>query len=96
MTQAINPDRSDFSAFYLWRTASHWYITAASESERRINLDLFGTDTLPTPYGSDVPVGTVLARLEALNPDSLIIAFCGIRTFPPFSGKLVSNLSGRN
>lgn len=31
-------------------------------------LDLFGTDTLPTPFSSPMPGGAVLARVQALNP----------------------------
>ncbi len=32
-------------------------------------LELFGTDTLPTPYRADTPAAEVVGALAALNPD---------------------------
>lgn len=38
-------------------------------------FELFGTDTLPTPFLEGTPVEDVLAVLTKLNPEAVIVAF---------------------
>lgn len=35
--------------------------------------DLFGTDTLPTPFFHSMPVEKVLAEITRLNPDCVVL-----------------------
>jgi hypothetical protein len=35
-------------------------------------LDIFGTDTIPTPFTSAYPMSAVLANISALNPHAVV------------------------
>ena len=35
-------------------------------------LDIFGTDTIPTPYTYQTPMSFVLAQIQALNPHAVV------------------------
>lgn len=37
-------------------------------------VEVFGTDTIPTPFTSFAPVKQVIARIQALNPGKLVCA----------------------
>jgi hypothetical protein len=49
----------------LYRTSQGW-MSRTTEPEVR---ELFGTDTLPTAFTAQAAPATVLARIQALNPD---------------------------
>lgn len=36
-------------------------------------IELFGTDTLPTPFLQDTPASSVIETLQRLNPDKEVI-----------------------
>jgi hypothetical protein len=37
-------------------------------------FELFGTDTLPTPFTTETPLAVVLEKIKALNPDAHVFA----------------------
>lgn len=43
------------------------------EPNNPLLLELFGTDTLPTPYLAATPVHEVVAELQRRNPEHLIV-----------------------
>jgi hypothetical protein len=47
-------------------------------------FDLFHTNTLPTPYNSEVPDAAIQRRIQELNPDCAVIW--------RYSGQLLSSL----
>lgn len=47
-----------------------WHV---QEPNDPLLLELFGTDTLPTPYLEATPVHEVVAELQARNPKHLIV-----------------------
>ena len=53
--------------------AQCWTSRAIDGKHRTEALDLFGTDTLPTAFGVKADGSTVLARIQAMNPDCRVI-----------------------
>lgn len=51
-----------------------WHVRYSGAHRAEI-VDLFGTDTLPTPFTDARPGEDVLARLQALNPDILVVGW---------------------
>jgi Transcriptional regulator PadR-like family len=53
---------------YVWlnKVDNLWYATEVNNPQL---LDLFGTDTLPLPFGQATPLETVLATLQTKNPE---------------------------
>jgi len=49
---------------------NHW---VAKHSHPTIVTELFGTDTLPTPFGAKTEDQKVLARITELNPDCEVL-----------------------
>lgn len=50
----------------LRRTASGWVATFEGPQAKGVR-ELFGTDTLPTPFGKDTPQNTVLVAVRLRN-----------------------------
>ena len=50
----------------VWRGDTVWLVTSDAPEVR----ELFGTDTLPTPFTLAVGAETVVAELRGLNPDA--------------------------
>ena len=50
----------------LRRTASGWVATFEGPQAAGVR-ELFGTDTLPTPFGTDTPANTVLVAVRLRN-----------------------------
>ena len=48
-----------------------WLATFAGPQAPEI-IDLFGTDTLPTPYTASTALATVIAEIQAKNPDAVV------------------------
>jgi Transcriptional regulator PadR-like family len=59
---------------YVWlnKVDKLWYTTEVDNPQL---LDLFGTDTLPTPYGDTTPLETLLMVLGARNPER-VFQYC--------------------
>jgi hypothetical protein len=47
-----------------------WHV---QEPNDPLLLELFGTDTLPTPYLAAMPVSEVITELQVRNPEHLIV-----------------------
>lgn len=52
----------------IYKQDKFWMVT---DNDPKV-LELFGTDTLPTPFAASTPVSLVLATLAKLNPDATI------------------------
>jgi hypothetical protein len=52
----------------LIRKGNNWY---AKFYENRV-IELFGTDTIMTPYVSNTPESVVLREISAKNPDCIV------------------------
>jgi hypothetical protein len=61
---------------YIWLNPedNHWYAT----DDDPVVLELFGIDSLPTPWGFLTPLETVLYQLKKRNPNQ-IIEYCETR-----------------
>lgn len=44
-----------------------------SQDNDQETFELFGTNTLPTPFFASMPAETVLQKIKALNPDKKVI-----------------------
>lgn len=55
---------------FVFRSKGLWHAQKPSES---LWLDLFNSDTLPTPFRADTPQEEVVAELSVRNPDFDII-----------------------
>lgn len=49
-----------------------WHATHGGPRSARV-VELFGTDTLPTPWGGSVAPDVVLGRIVALNPNYRVV-----------------------
>ena len=54
----------------LFRGTNSW--NARFHDDAKI-IDLFGTDTLPTPYTLDAPLPKVYTEIQAQNPNATIL-----------------------
>ncbi len=58
---------------FIFRSQGVWHASKPNES---LWLELFDSDTLPTPYRAETPQDEVVAELRARNPgyDVLVVA----------------------
>jgi len=55
---------------FVFRSCGVWHASKPNES---LWLELFDSDTLPTPFGAETPQDEVVAELSIRNPDFDII-----------------------
>ena len=55
---------------FVFRSQGVWHASKPNES---LWLELFNSDTLPTPYRAEMPQDEVVAELSLRNPDFDII-----------------------
>lgn len=56
------------------RSDSGWAVRHEGEGASEI-IDLFGTDTLPTPFTPNARADDVLAEVARLNPGAAVVLF---------------------